>query len=404
MYGAILGDIIGSSFEFDRGDKTKNFELFTRGCGFTDDSVMTVAVAEALIAVGSDADEKEIEDAVATNMQDWGRRYPNAGYGGKFWHWLRDNKPKPYGSYGNGSAMRVSAAGWLYPTIERTRETARCTAAVTHNHPEGIKGAEATASCIFLARSGASKEEIRNYVEQQFHYDLRRTLDEIRPYYHHVESCQQTVPEAITAFLEAKDFEDAVRNAVSLGGDTDTLAAITGSIAEAFFGIPAVLKAECRNRIDPEMNRVLDAFDEVLGRNNLEVDESLSGNDLIENAISNLYENQNHESFIDVISVTYKLKLSGGDIKAVQGDSGHAQADMVTEVYGHIIDEDRRKNAEMMENAFYNKENLNPQMKEGKGDSKKIEVPDGVDAELLMKVLANPEMAALLNSLAKTMK
>ena len=226
MYGAILGDIIGSPFKFDRGDKTKKFELFTRGCGFTDDSVMTVAVAETLIAVGPDADEKEIEDAVAANMQDWGRQYPNAGYGGKFWHWLRDNKPKPYGSYGNGSAMRVSAAGWLYPTIERTREAARCTAAVTHNHPEGIKGAEATASCIFLARSGASKEDIKNYVEQEFHYDLSRTLDEIRQYYHHVGSCQQTVPEAITAFLDAESFEDAVRNAVSLGGDTDTLASM----------------------------------------------------------------------------------------------------------------------------------------------------------------------------------
>ena len=149
-------------------------------------------------------------------------------------------------------------------------------------------------------------------MKQEFHYDLNRTLDEIRPYYHHVESCQQTVPEAITAFLEAEDFEDAVRNAVSLGGDTDTLAAITGSIAEAFFGIPAVLKAECRNRIDPEMNRVLDAFDEVIGRNNLEADESLSGNDLIENAISNLYENQNHESFIDVITtVCFRIMNDG---------------------------------------------------------------------------------------------
>lgn len=312
MYGAILGDIIGSPFEFDRGDKTKKFELFTRGCGFTDDSVMTVAVAEALIAVGPDADEKEIEEAVIANIQDWGKHYPHAGYGGSFRHWLKDRHPQPYGSYGNGSAMRVSAAGWLYHTIERTREVARWTAAVTHNHPEGIKGAEATASCIFLARSGASKEDMRDYVEQEFHYDLSRTLNEIRPYYHHVESCQQTVPEAITAFLEAEDFEDAVRNAVSLGGDTDTLAAITGSIAEAFFGIPAVLKAECRNRIDPEMNRVLDAFDEVIGRNNLEADESLSGNDLIENAISNLYENQNHESFIDVITaVCFRIMNDG---------------------------------------------------------------------------------------------
>ena len=293
MYGAILGDIIGSPFEFDRGDKTKDFELFSGDCGFTDDSVMTIAVAEALLAVGQDAGVPEIKEAVVANMQDWGRRYPYAGYGGRFSHWLTETSPKPYGSYGNGSAMRVSAAGWLYPTIERTREVAQATAEVTHNHTEGIKGAVATASCIFMARNGASKEEIR-------------------PAYHHVESCQQTVPEAITAFLEAEDFEDAVRNAVSLGGDTDTLAAITGSIAEAFFGIPAVLKAECRNRIAPEMNRVLDAFDEVLGRNNLEVDESLSGNDLIENAISNLYENQVHESFIDVITaICFRIMNDG---------------------------------------------------------------------------------------------
>lgn len=263
MYGAILGDIIGSPFEFDRGNKSKDFDLFTRGCRFTDDSVMTVAVAEALIAIGPDANEMEIEEAVIVNMQDWGRNYPHAGYGGRFRHWLISRNPKPYGSYGNGSAMRGSAVGWLYPTIERTREVAEITAAVTHNHPEGIKGAVATASCIFLARQGATKKEIKDYVEQEFHYALNRTLDEIRPYYHHVESCQQTVPEAIAAVLEAESFEDAVRNAVSLGGDTDTLAAITGSIAEAYFEIPAVLKAECRNRIDPEMNRVLDAFEEA---------------------------------------------------------------------------------------------------------------------------------------------
>ena len=143
MYGAILGDIIGSPFEFDRGDKTKNFDLFSEGCGFTDDSVMTIAVGEALLAVGPEAAVKKIEDAVASNMQDWGKRYPHAGYGGCFRHWLKENNPKPYGSYGNGSAMRVSAAGWLYDSIERTREVARATANVTHNHPEGIKGAEA---------------------------------------------------------------------------------------------------------------------------------------------------------------------------------------------------------------------------------------------------------------------
>ena len=275
MYGAILGDIIGSPFEFDRGDKTKNFDLFSKGCDFTDDSVMTIAVGEALLAVGTEATVKEIEEAVVTNMQDWGKRYPYAGYGGRFRYWLRERNPKPYGSYGNGSAMRVSAAGWLYDSMERTREVARATANVTHNHPEGIKGAEATAGAIYMARSGSSKEEIKEYIEREFHYNLDRTLDEIRPGYHMDETCQRTVPEAIIAFLESKDFEDAIRNAVSLGGDTDTLGAITGSIAEAFYGIPAVLLAECRNRIaEGLMTDVLDEFDHVLGKDrNVESDD-----------------------------------------------------------------------------------------------------------------------------------
>ena len=152
MYGAILGDIIGSPFEFDRGDKTKDFELFTKGCQFTDDSVMTAAIAEALIAVGPDATKEEIEEAVIANMQDWGKRYPHAGYGGRFRYWLSERSPKPYNSYGNGSAMRVSAVGWLYPTLERTREVAVYTAEVTHNHPEGIKGAEATELLGFILK------------------------------------------------------------------------------------------------------------------------------------------------------------------------------------------------------------------------------------------------------------
>ena len=267
MYGAILGDIIGSPFEFDRGDKTKEFDLFTKGCDFTDDSVMTIAVGEALLAVGPEATVKEIEEAVVTNMQDWGKRYPYAGYGGRFRYWLRERNPKPYGSYRNGSAMRVSAAGWLYDSLERTREVARATANVTHNHPEGIKGAEATASAIYMARNESSKEEIKEYIEREFHYNLDRTLDEIRPGYHMDETCQRTVPEAIIAFLESKDFEDAIRNAVSLGGDTDTLGAITGSIAEAFYGISDVLIAECRSRIDEGlMTDILDEFDHILGR------------------------------------------------------------------------------------------------------------------------------------------
>ena len=267
MYGAILGDIIGSPFEFDRGDKTKEFDLFTKGCDFTDDSVMTIAVGEALLAVGPEATVKEIEEAVVTNMQDWGKRYPYAGYGGRFRYWLRERNPKPYGSYGNGSAMRVSAVGWLYDSLERTREVARATANVTHNHPEGIKGAEATASAIYMARNESSKEEIKEYIEREFHYNLDRTLDEIRPGYHMDETCQRTVPEAMIAFLESQDFEDAIRNAVSLGGDTDTLGAITGSIAEAFYGISDVLIAECRSRIDEGlMTDILDEFDHILGR------------------------------------------------------------------------------------------------------------------------------------------
>ena len=275
MYGAILGDIIGSPFEFDRGDKTKEFDLFSKDCDFTDDSVMTIAVGEALLAVGPEATVKEIEEAVVTNMQDWGKRYPYAGYGGRFRYWLRESNPKPYGSYGNGSAMRVSAAGWLYDSLERTREVARATANVTHNHPEGIKGAEATASAIYMARNGSSKEEIKEYIEREFHYNLDRTLDEIRPGYHMDETCQRTVPEAIIAFLESKDFEDAIRNAVSLGGDTDTLGAITGSIAEAFYGISDVLIAECRSRIDEGlMTDILDEFDHILGRDkNVDSDE-----------------------------------------------------------------------------------------------------------------------------------
>lgn len=267
MFGAILGDIIGSPFEFDRGDKTKHFELFSDGCGFADDTVMTAAVAEALLAVGNNAEVEVIKEEVCRKMQEWGRKYPDAGYGEHFLDWLYEENPKPYGSYGNGSAMRVSAAGWLYASLERTREVSAAAAAVTHNHQEGIKGAEAVASCIYLARNRMGKEEIKKFAAREFSYNLSRTLEQIRPTYYHVESCQETVPEAIIAFLEGVNFEDAVRNAVSLGGDTDTLAAITGSIAEAFFGIPEHLKQECRNRIDHNLRQVLEAFEvKVHGR------------------------------------------------------------------------------------------------------------------------------------------
>ena len=262
MYGAILGDMIGAPYEFDQGDKVKDFgPLFINRSCFTDDSVMTIAVAEALMDAGLDAGEEEIKSAVEKSMQKWGHRYPDAGYGGRFIGWLAKKDPKPYGSFGNGSAMRVSSVGWLFDTIERTREVARWTAEVTHNHPEGVKGAESTAAAIFLARNGKDKEEIKKYIIDEFGYDLSRTCDEIRPSYHHVESCQETVPEAITAFLEGNDFEDVIRTAVSLGGDCDTLTCIAGGIAEAFYGIPIGLMGECLLRVSDDMREVIERFD-----------------------------------------------------------------------------------------------------------------------------------------------
>ena len=310
MYGAILGDIIGSPFEFDRGDKTKDFKLFSRISHFTDDSVMTLAVGEALLKVGQDATVKEIEDAVISSMQSWGRRYPHAGYGGYFRRWLTACHPEPYNSFGNGSAMRVSAVGWLYDSLENTRTVAKATANVTHNHPEGIKGAEATASAIFMARNGSSKEEIKKYIENEFHYDLNRTLDEIRPSYHMDETCQKTVPEAIIAFLEATDFEDAIRNAVSLGGDTDTLGAITGSIAEAYYGIPEWLMTECRKRTNKDMRVVLDDFNDALSSQ----DDFPNSNKMIEDAIDQYYVQNNKDGMLVFMKALLISIEQGGEL------------------------------------------------------------------------------------------
>jgi len=260
MFGAFLGDIIGSPFEFDGGRKTKNFELFTYGCRFTDDSVMTAAVGEALLQAGKGASSEARVALLTKALRQWGRRYPHAGYGGGFRRWLRSPEPQPYMSCGNGSAMRVSAAGWLYDTLEETRAAARDTALPTHNHPEGIKGAEATAAAVFLARTGASKEEIRDYTVLEFGHDLSRSCEEIRSCGVYNVICQNTVPEAITAFLEGESFEDCVRTAVSLGGDTDTLAAITGAIAEAFYGVPEALQQEARRRLPADLLEVAESI------------------------------------------------------------------------------------------------------------------------------------------------
>ena len=237
MLGAILGDIVGSPYEFDHNNyKHKDFPLLSEKSHFTDDTVMTAAVAVGLID-GKGLPERTF-CAVQHEMRFWGREYPHAGYGGMFRRWLHAENPKPYGSFGNGSAMRVSAAGWLFDTLDKTLEMAKVTAEVTHNHPEGIKGAQATAAVIFLAR----------------------TCDEIRPTYHHVETCQETVPEAIIAFLESVSFEDALRNAVSLGGDSDTLACITGGIAEAFYGMPQELRAETLKRLPEDIREGYELF------------------------------------------------------------------------------------------------------------------------------------------------
>ena len=264
MYGAILGDIIGSPYEFDQGYKTKDFPLFSRNSKFIDDSVMTLAVADAFLSLPPQASEVEIRRFLVRSMQTYGRKYPYAGYGGMFRRWLKDTNPQPYGSYGNGSAMRVSSAAWLFDDLQTVRHMARLSAEVTHNHPEGIKGAEATASAIYLARTGSTKAEIKSYIEANFHYDLSRSCDEIRPTYRHVESCQETVPEAITAFLEGNSFEDVIRTAVSLGGDCDTLTAIAGSIAEGFYGVPEELKKQCRERLPEDLRKVLRRFEETL--------------------------------------------------------------------------------------------------------------------------------------------
>lgn len=264
MYGAIFGDVIGSRFEFDQRGWSKDFELFTNEDSWTDDSVMTLAVGEALLNAGKDASVDEIKAECIKSMKKWGQKYPFAGYGARFYGWVLTADPKPYGSFGNGSAMRVSAAGWLYDTVERTREVAKATAEVTHNHPEGIKGAECTAAVMFLARNGVSKEDIKDYVIKEFGYDLSKTVDELRPLHEHVETCMDSLPKALASFFEGVSYEDVVRNAVSLGGDTDTLAAIAGAMGEAMYGMPEEIKEKGLKYLEKDMLELLSGYDKAL--------------------------------------------------------------------------------------------------------------------------------------------
>ena len=276
MLGAIIGDMVGSVYEF-HNHKSKDFPLFSDRCFPTDDSIMTIAIAKAILENGGKSEglsEKTIEW-----MQKIGRQYPNCGYGGRFYKWMFARNPHPYGSYGNGSAMRVSACGWAGGTLDEVKALSRAVTVISHNHPEGIKGAEATACAVFLARNGHSKEEIRSFIEENY-YTLDFTIDEIRPIYEFNESCQGTVPQAIVSFLESRSFADAIRNAISIGGDSDTLAAITGAIAEAYYGIYDDVREEVIKRFrfackmfypgpyikkDPDLLSVIEAFEKQYG-------------------------------------------------------------------------------------------------------------------------------------------
>lgn len=255
MIGAIAGDVIGSVYEH-RPVKHTEFPLFGPQSRFTDDTVLTIAVAQAIL---------EGEDYGAA-LKRVGRSYPDAGYGMSFFRWLMDADSRPYNSWGNGSAMRVSPVGFAFESEEDVLREAELSAAVTHNHPEGIKGAQATAMAVFMARKGCGKETIRQRIQQRFSYDLERSLEQIRPGYRFDISCQGTVPEAIIAFLESRDYEDALRKGISLGGDSDTIGSITGGIAQAFYGsLPGSIVIETRKRLPPAFLDVIDRFEHRYG-------------------------------------------------------------------------------------------------------------------------------------------
>ena len=251
MLGAIIGDIVGSPYEF--GDiKSKQFTLLHGGCMPTDDSIMTIAVGVACVR-GDLSDEYAFKETLIDAMHELGNLYPTVSYGENFYYWLTERRREPYGSFGNGSAMRVSPTAWAADTLADVERLARWSAEVTHDHPEGVKGAMAVAAAIFMARTGATKEEIRAYVEENY-YTLDFTLDEIRPAYSFDVTCQGSVPEALMAFFESTDFEDAIRNAVSLGGDCDTQAAMAGAVAEAFYGIPDDLQEKGLSYLDATLS------------------------------------------------------------------------------------------------------------------------------------------------------
>lgn len=257
MIGAIIGDTVGSRFEWNN-IKTKKFELFHSTCELTDDSIMTLAICDALLH--AKPDKSDLPAKAVESMQCVGRLYPHCGYGGSFRGWLKSDDPQPYNSYGNGAAMRVSGCGYVANSVEEAASLSYAVTAVTHNHPEGIKGAEATAVAVYLARTGKSKQEIKAYITEHY-YPLDFTLDSIRETYRFDVSCQGSVPQALVAFFESTDFEDAIRNAISIGGDSDTLAAITGSVAEAYYGVPASIRETVQSFMEPSLLQILQEFE-----------------------------------------------------------------------------------------------------------------------------------------------
>ena len=261
MLGAIIGDISGSIWEF-KPSKTKNFELLTDLDTFTDDSVMTFAIAKSLLECKSDY--SDLSEVTVKNMQSLGKKYSDAGYGGMFLGWIFSSDPKPYNSYGNGAAMRVSSCGIVAKSIEEAKMLSRKVTEVTHNHPEGLKGAEATSVAIFLAKTGKTQQEIKQYINDNY-YPMNFTLDEIREDYCFNVTCQGSVPQAIKAFIEAKDYEDCIRNAISLGGDADTQAAIAGGIAEYCFGIPQKLRNQAMSYLTEDLLQILNDFESKYG-------------------------------------------------------------------------------------------------------------------------------------------
>lgn len=257
MLGAIIGDIVGSRFEWNN-NRNKKFELFTNECFTTDDSIMTLAVAKAILI--SKDNYSDLANNVVKCMQNIGRNYPDCGYGCSFNNWIFSNNPIPYNSYGNGAAMRVSAAGIVANSIEEVKMLSKIITKVTHNHPEGIKGAEATAVAIYMAKVGYNILEIKKYINKNY-YNINFTLDEIRNTYEFNETCQDTVPQALQSFFESDGFEDAIRNAISIGGDSDTLAAICGSVAEAYYGIPLYIRNEAIAYLDYDLQEILLSFE-----------------------------------------------------------------------------------------------------------------------------------------------